>query len=134
MFVDASALVAVLAKEPGCDHLLARLDDEGEVTTSALAIFETVVALSRKWNVPISAASAETWNFLTEVGVRVVAIGEAEVCEALSVSARYGKGRGHPAQLNMGECFAYACARTQNVPLLYFGEDFARTDVVSALR
>lgn len=43
--------------------------------------------------------------------------------------ARYGKGRGHPAQLNFGDCFSYACARAAGVPLLYVGTDFAKTDL-----
>jgi ribonuclease VapC len=47
---------------------------------------------------------------------------------ALQAFARYGRGR-HPAQLNMGDCFAYACARARNVQLLYKGDDFARTDL-----
>lgn len=53
--------------------------------------------------------------------------------EAISAFTRFGKGRGHPAQLNMGDCFAYACARTHNVPLLFVGDDFSRTDIPSAL-
>ncbi|HSI40346.1 MAG TPA: type II toxin-antitoxin system VapC family toxin [Xanthobacteraceae bacterium] len=48
---------------------------------------------------------------------------------ALEAFDRYGKGGGHPAQLNMGDCFAYACAKLHNVPLLYKGNDFARTDL-----
>lgn len=48
---------------------------------------------------------------------------------AISAMARYGKGRGHPAQLNFGDCFSYACAKAAGVPLLYVGSDFARTDL-----
>ena len=54
-------------------------------------------------------------------------IGEA----AIDAHDRFGKGR-HPARLNMGDCFAYACARTNNAPLLFKGEDFALTDVALA--
>jgi ribonuclease VapC len=48
---------------------------------------------------------------------------------ALDAFDRYGKGRRHPAQLNMGDCFAYACAKFRGVPLLYKGSDFSRTDL-----
>lgn len=48
---------------------------------------------------------------------------------AISAMARYGKGRGHPAQLNFGDCFSYACAKAAGVPLLYVGRDFAHTDL-----
>ncbi|MGT2479980.1 type II toxin-antitoxin system VapC family toxin [Methylobacterium oryzae CBMB20] len=51
---------------------------------------------------------------------------------ALAAHARYGKGR-HPARLNLGDCFAYACARVHGVPLLYVGDDFPQTDIRSAL-
>jgi ribonuclease VapC len=48
---------------------------------------------------------------------------------ALQAFEKYGKGRGHKAQLNMGDCFAYACAKSLGVPLLYKGDDFAKTDL-----
>ena len=51
---------------------------------------------------------------------------------ALAAFARFGKGQGHPAQLNMGDCFAYACARTRNIPLLFIGNDFSQTDIPAA--
>ena len=52
---------------------------------------------------------------------------------ARDASIRFGKGMGHPAQLNFGDCFSYALAKSLNVPLLYKGADFAKTDIVSAL-
>jgi len=48
---------------------------------------------------------------------------------AIAAMARYGKGRGHPAQLNFGDCFSYACAKAAGVPLLYVGDDFSKTDL-----
>ena len=68
---------------------------------------------------------------LAFAGIRTIEIGPAEALAALDAYARFGKGR-HPARLNMGDCFAYACARIHNAPLLFKGEDFARTDVVGA--
>ena len=63
----------------------------------------------------------------------IVAILEGEPgAAALAAFARYGKGQGHPAQLNLGDCFAYAVARTHATPLLFAGRDFTRTDISPA--
>lgn len=61
--------------------------------------------------------------------IRLVPITTDDAGRALDAFARYGKGTGHPARLNMGDCFAYAVARNHGVPLLYKGEDFALTDL-----
>ena len=63
--------------------------------------------------------------------IEVIGIGPAEGDLALDAFERYGKGR-HPARLNMGDCFAYACARTHGVPLLFKGDDFSHTDILIA--
>lgn len=68
--------------------------------------------------------------FTRENGFALVAIGERETAVALDAYQRYGKGTGHPAKLNMGDCFAYACAKTNNARLLYKGVDFTHTDLV----
>ena len=67
-------------------------------------------------------------GFAYEAGLRVVSIGELERDEAIRAAARYGKGH-HPARLNMGDCFAYACAKTNDARLLYKGDDFSKTDL-----
>ena len=56
-------------------------------------------------------------------------ISSQEADAALDAFSRFGKGQGHPAQLNMGDCFAYAVAKNRRVPLLYKGNDFVHTDV-----
>lgn len=60
---------------------------------------------------------------------QLVAIGEKETEIAIQAAIDFGKGSGHPAKLNMGDCFAYACAKTNHARLLYKGDDFARTDL-----
>lgn len=70
-------------------------------------------------------------SFFAEFGVKVVAIEPAMTAIALDAFRRYGKGR-HPAALNFGGCFAYACAKHHNVPLLYKGNNFSQTDIVAA--
>ena len=64
---------------------------------------------------------------------QLVAIGDTEHTLALDAYARFGKGR-HPAKLNMGDCFAYACARANHASLLFAGDDFSHTDILSADR
>ncbi len=133
MFVDASAMVAILAGEPERSMLLRCLDRADAPITSAMAMFETTAVLTRKKAQGVEASEAQLRAFLEEAGIALVPIGEAEGREALTAYARFGKGRGHPAQLNMGDCFAYACARTHGVPLLFIGDDFSRTGIPSAL-
>jgi ribonuclease VapC len=133
MFVDASAMVAILIGEEEDIALFHCLEGANHPITSALAIFETASAVCRKKGLSVEAAEREVRGFLEQAQVRVVPMTDAEAHGALAAYARFGKGRGHPAQLNMGDCFAYACARTHDVPLLFVGNDFSRTDIPSAL-
>jgi ribonuclease VapC len=129
MFVDASALVAILADEPEREALLARLDENARRFTSPLAIYETVLAVMRVGGFSKDGAEARVARFLTSANIVVVEITEEIGRVALDAFDRYGKGRGHPAQLNMGDCFSYAAARVLAVPLLYKGEDFRATEL-----
>ena len=70
---------------------------------------------------------------MSEAGIEVVPIAGEETRSALDACQRFGKGRGHPARLNLGDCFAYACATTRGVPLLFVGNDFVHTDVARGL-
>jgi ribonuclease VapC len=129
MFVDASAIVAILTREPEADVLVDRLEAAEAPTTSAIAIFEAVAGICRKRRATIVEGLADVRAFLTVARIEVVAIGEAEAEAALDAFTRYGRGRGHPAQLNLGDCFAYAAARVRGAPLLFVGDDFVHTDV-----
>lgn len=132
MFVDASALVAILTAAPERSVLLGRLDGVETTLISSIAVFETVAAVARKKVMSLADAEAEVEAFIRVAGLRVVPITELESRAALAAHARYGKGR-HPARLNLGDCFAYACARVHGAPLLYVGDDFPQTDIRSAL-
>jgi len=68
-------------------------------------------------------------QFLEQAGISLVDVRADAHLIALSAHERFGKGTGHPAQLNMGDCFSYAVAKTAGVPLLYKGRDFAQTDL-----
>ncbi|MGH1574027.1 type II toxin-antitoxin system VapC family toxin [Methylobacterium sp. P31] len=132
MFVDASAIVAILIRECGHEILLDCLQAASTPSTSGVAVFEAALAIARLQAVPLNVAEAAVMKFLTEARVTLVSITAAETAAALAAHARYGKGR-HPARLNLGDCLAYACAQVHGVPLLYVGDDFPQTDIRSAL-
>jgi ribonuclease VapC len=131
MFVDASALCAILLGEPDRKNFEERLAAARGATTSAIAIWETVRSLVRGKGMSVADARLEVEAYLALAEIRVIAIGEPEAGLALDAFARFGKGV-HPAKLNMGDCFAYACARANGAPLLYKGDDFALTDIEPA--
>jgi ribonuclease VapC len=133
MFVDASAMVAMMIGEIDAGELASRMQTAIMRRTSPIAVFETAAAASRILSIPIGDARVAVDDFLRLSSVRVFPIPAEAAVLALDAFARYGKGRGHPAQLNMGDCFAYACARHFDEPLLFKGSDFSRTDIESAM-
>ena len=128
MFVDASAIVAILVLEADAASLQARLDEAADIHTSAIATYEATLAIARVLNISVAAAEVEVANFVSETGAQVVPITAEIGRDAVRVFERFGRGR-HRAQLNMGDCFAYACGRALGVMLLYKGDDFAQTDI-----
>lgn len=128
IFVDASALIAIIAGEPDADTLSDLLDSESERFCSTASAWEAVAGLVRSHGLTIANASHLVRLFLDTAAVRFVPMGEAEFDCAVDAYSRFGKGR-HPAGLNMGDCFAYACAKTHAARLLYKGNDFSLTDL-----
>ena len=131
MFVDASALVAILASEEDADVLLARLQQAEVRHTSPMAVWETSLALARQRQIAPTDALRLVTDFLKLLPVTVKPVDHEAGELAIDAHQRFGKGR-HPAGLNFGDCFAYACARRLGMPLLYKGEDFSRTDIDTA--
>jgi ribonuclease VapC len=93
-----------------------------------MAIFEAAAGLARIANGPVTDALALVDRFLSEISATVVAIDRDTGFAAVAAFDRFGKGR-HAAGLNMGDCFAYACAKQLNASLLCKGNDFPRTDI-----
>ena len=129
MFVDASAIVAILTCEANADELANALDSARSPITSPVAVFEAILGVCRKRHASVAEAQGDVAEFLGTAGVSTVPITSREAEAALDAFSRYGKGRGHPAQLNMGDCFAYAVAKTHQTALLFKGEDFNKTDI-----
>jgi ribonuclease VapC len=128
IFVDASALVAIISGEATADALAEIIEKHPHPLVSALSLWETVAGLCRSYSFPLPTADAYVEDFSHTHGFRAVDIGERELRLAIEAYSRYGKGR-HAAALNMGDCFAYACAKANRARLLYVGDDFAKTDL-----
>jgi ribonuclease VapC len=126
MFVDASALCAILLDEDDAEKISRSL--ESATLTSPLAIYETALAVTRVRAGSLVQAESEVRKLLSRANVAVVPIESDTVPLALNAHERYGKGR-HPARLNLGDCFAYAMAKQHDLPLLYTGDDFLHTDL-----
>lgn len=128
IFADASALIAIITGESEADRLADVLEDDRERLCSALAVWETVAGLCRSYTFSVAAARIRVQQFLDTCGFAFVEIGRRESDIATDAYAQFGKGR-HAAALNMGDCFAYACAKSNGAKLLYKGDDFAKTDL-----
>lgn len=128
LFVDASAMVALIAREAGFEALEQRLAEATELLCSPVSLWETVTALCRSHKADVTLARERVTSFVENFDIRLVAIGAQESAFSLDAYQTYGKGR-HPVALNMGDCFAYACAKANGAALLYRGDDFARTDL-----
>ena len=127
---DTSALVAVVFGEPERGAFVQRMEQAQRVLVSTVSVVETrmvvcgrrgqrgVVLLDDLFRLPM---------------IEVAAVGVAEMDAAYAAFVLYGRGSGHPAALNFGDVFSYALAKVRGLPLLFKGDDFARTDVRPAL-
>jgi len=124
VILDTSAMVAIVMKEAGHEELLRALGG-GDAAIGNATLAETAIVLSARLK---SDARPLLARLLSEASIAVVPFGESHYGVAVDTWLRYGKGR-HPAALNFGDCLSYAVARLAGEPLLFVGEDFARTDV-----
>ncbi len=129
IFVDSSAVVAILADEPEADRFLDLLAGDGEKITGAHVRLECSIVLARKLGLEVDAAEQLFDDFLIEAGIRVVAITDSIGRGAVLAYCRFGKGQGHRAQLNFGDCLSYACASEQGAQIVFKGDDFVHTDL-----
>ncbi|TNM65492.1 type II toxin-antitoxin system VapC family toxin [Aliirhizobium smilacinae] len=129
MFIETSALVEILIEGPESLALLKRIEATPFVkSTGPTVVYEATVVLAGKQGLTVTEAERLVRALLTTMNVSVVNVTDQTASIALDAFARYGKGR-HPAKLNFGDCFSYAGARMDNMPLLYVGQDFAQTDL-----
>jgi ribonuclease VapC len=128
-FIDASVIVAILGREGDWQTQSDRVDAATTKLWSAITQWESVAALKVRLEQPIDVVQTLVEDFHTLNGMKMVSIGAAETARAIDAHRRYGKSSGSPAKLNMGDCFAYACAKTNGARLLYKGNDFKHTDL-----
>ena len=126
MVVDSSALVAIMVDEPERRLFNELIDAESNTCISAANLLETRIALiCRSRDTAVLALDA----FLLKCEMTVVEVSPRMADIAFDAYRRFGKGMGHPAALNYGDCFAYALAKYLDAPLLFKGGDFIRTDI-----
>jgi ribonuclease VapC len=132
IFIDSSALIAIIAGENDADILADRIEADRVRLISAMSAWETVSGLCRTHAYSMTAAHDILKIDAATGGFDYVQIGEREYGLATQAYAEYGNGR-HPANLNMGNCFAYACAKSNRASLLFKGDRFTKTDITAAL-
>jgi ribonuclease VapC len=126
MVIDTSAILAWLKEEPERSRIVAALEAHSTRRLSAVSLLEAQIVVRGREH---PALLEKLERFLDEIEVLVVPFDETQARLAADAFQRYGKGQGHPAQLNMGDCAVYALAKSVNEPLLFVGNDYAQTDV-----
>jgi ribonuclease VapC len=125
MVIDTLAIVAIALNEADAADLEQRIADDPVRLTSAATVLEVTIVLETRLG---EAGGREFDLRLLKIGAEIVPVDAEQIDTARRAWRRYGKGR-HGAALNYGDCFAYALAMTRGEPLLFKGEDFAKTDV-----
>jgi ribonuclease VapC len=130
MLIETSAIVAILLNEPEHEHLLGEIVADPKPTTSIVNAVEAALGVGKQIN-DYKRAGELVEEFLDNTHTEVQGIPADLYRDIVETYVRYGKGTGHPAKLNFGDCFSYAMAKRLRVPLLYKGTDFSRTDLAA---
>ncbi len=131
MIVDSSVIVAILDQEDDWKKFYTALTDSRHTNTMSVAtLLEVTIVVSRSKD---ALHRQQLDQLISDFGIAIVPVSLEQGEIARKAHHKYGKGTGHKAQLNFGDCFAYALAKDTGQPLLYKGSDFAQTDIVSAL-
>jgi ribonuclease VapC len=121
MIVDSSAIVAILRGEPEAEPFLAIIRAEPDAEMSAGNYLEIGIVIDRDGDAVLS---AELDPMLDQLGINIVTVTPEHARIARQAYRDFGRGSGHPAKLNFGDCFAYALAMERGQALLYKGDDF----------
>jgi ribonuclease VapC len=130
VIVDTSALIAILRAEPEAAACAAAIESAGRRRLSAAGYVETGAVIDGARD---AIASRRFDELLAVADIAIEAVTAEQARIAREAYRDFGKGSGHPAGLNFGDCFAYALAKVTGEPLLFKGRDFAHTDVAAAL-
>jgi ribonuclease VapC len=124
--VDTSALMAILLDDPTAEACVSALEDDNHPVMSAVTMAEALIVAARR-NV-----SEEMEQLIGDLGFEIVNVTPASARRVAEAYGKWGKGL-HSAGLNFGDCFAYQLAKESHCRLLFVGNDFAQTDVSSAI-
>ncbi len=130
MIVDSSAILAVLFNEPDAERYAQALTQAESLQMTAANWLETAIRIDHGGS---AIASSALDDLVREANIAISPVTAEQVSIARQAYRAYGKGTGHPAQLNFGDCFSYALAKSTRQALLFKGEDFSKTDLTSAL-
>ncbi|HEY0330741.1 MAG TPA: type II toxin-antitoxin system VapC family toxin [Rhodopseudomonas sp.] len=130
--VDSSTVIAIFRQEQDASDFARRIADDDQPMMSAANLVETSIVLRGLKDIP--PAKAERWldDFIAAAGIRIESVTAVQARFARSAHLRFGKGTGHRAALNYGDCFAYGLAKAMDAPLLCKGNDFPLTDIALA--
>ena len=130
MIIDTSAIVAILRDEQEAASYACSIADAAVRRVSAVNFVESAVVIDASHD-PIATRRFD--DFIAEANIFIEPVTEIQARIARDAYRDFGRGSGHPAKLNFGDCFAYALTKAFGEPLLFKGNDFAQTDIVSAL-
>jgi ribonuclease VapC len=130
VILDTSALIAILRAEPEAGDLAQAIASAGAKRLSAASYVEVGAVIDRAGD---AIASRRVDELLNVAGIEIEAVTATQAQLARAAYRDFGKGSGHRARLNFGDCFAYALAKETGEPLLFKGDDFQRTDIVPAV-
>jgi ribonuclease VapC len=127
LIIDTSAIIAILLGEPEAADFIDALLDAPAARMSAATYVEAAVVVDANRDPVLSARFDEL-----AAEIEVVPMTRDQADTARQAYRDYGRGTGHPARLNLGDCFSYALARASGEPLLFRGNDFVHTDLLPA--
>src|SRR5919202_861918 len=129
MVIDTSALLAILLQEPEAERFTRAIVGAVTRLLSAGNLLKVGIVIQARYG---DEGSRDLDLLVLKLRLEIAPVTEQQVRIARRAYRQYGKGRGHPAALNYGDCFAYALARDAGAPLLFKGDDFSFTDVATA--
>ena len=130
MIVDSSALFAIISRESEYESFVDALIDADDLAISSATLLEVRIVAQRSG---LQNAENQVLALIDDYAIQIVPFSASQQHIAADAHRRYGRGTGHPARLNYGDCFAYALAKERGEALLYKGKDFSETDIISAL-